>query len=77
MKTNDKKTPSKLKLIVLVWLVVFPMILLLGSVIDMLFSKIHYIIKSLVLSLTLVSSMIYFIMPFLNKVFGKWLQKKH
>jgi len=57
------------------WVAIYPIITLLLGLLGEYLVKIPLVLRTLVLTLILVPLLSYMIMPFLNRVFSKWLNK--
>jgi antibiotic biosynthesis monooxygenase (ABM) superfamily enzyme len=71
-KTNP---PKRWKLAILVWLVIYPTLLLLNYVLMPLMTNFALPLKALVMSLILVPFMVFVALPQLQRIFFKWLSK--
>lgn len=67
--------PTKWKMAVLTWMVIYPLILLLSTLAGMFLDFLHPFLRMLIISMILVASMTYFLMPNITKVFAKWIFK--
>ncbi|WP_434054426.1 MAG: hypothetical protein RDA78_05900 [Roseibium sp.] len=65
--------PSKHKIALLTWLVVYPMITVLLAVLEPLLSDVAIPLRTLVLSLIMVPAMVYGTMPFATARLRWWL----
>ena len=65
--------PPKYKMMVVVFISIFPLSLLLGYGIRPFISELHIISQSAIMSLILVLLMTYIVMPLTSKVFHRWL----
>lgn len=75
-KTPAPVPPTKWKMAVLTWLVIYPLILVLSSLAGMYLTFLHPFLRMLVVSMLLVSAMTYFLMPNITKIFAKWIFKR-
>ena len=69
----EAKRPPKWKMAILTWVVVFPMVLVLLEIFGRLFPSFSPTIKVFFVSITLVGLLTWFFMPYLSKLFKKWL----
>ena len=69
----EAKRPPKWKMAVLTWVAVFPMVLLLLDIYGRLFPSTSLTIKVFFVSITLVGLLTWLLMPYLTKLFKKWL----
>lgn len=69
------KTPAKYKMAILIWLVVYPAINVLFFVFEKPLQNAPMPIKTLVISLILVPSLVYVFLPLMTKWFRKWLEE--
>jgi antibiotic biosynthesis monooxygenase (ABM) superfamily enzyme len=67
--------PKKWKFALLVWCFIYPVITLLSALLIPLMVDFAMPLRTLVLSLILVSIMAFFYIPFINKRFYTWLRK--
>ncbi len=65
--------PPKYKMMVVIFISIFPLSLLLGYGIRPFISELHIILQSAIMSLILVLLMTYIVMPLTSKVFHRWL----
>jgi len=65
--------PPKYKMMCIVWLSIFPLSLLLNYGLKPVISELHIIAQIAIISLTLVILMTYVVMPFMAKLFHRWL----
>ncbi len=65
--------PPKYKMMVVIFISIFPLSLLLGYGIRPFISELHIISQSAIMSLILVLLMTYIVMPLTSKVFHRWL----
>jgi len=75
-KQPNTIVPTKWKMGLVTWLVIFPLILILTSLANKYLTFLHPNLKMLFVSLILVSFMTYFLMPKITKVFAFWIFKK-
>lgn len=75
MTSQKTNPPKRWKLAILVWLVIYPTLMLLNYVLMPLMIDIAMPIKALVMSLILVPFMVFLALPQLQKIFYKWLIK--
>jgi antibiotic biosynthesis monooxygenase (ABM) superfamily enzyme len=73
---SSPQPPIKWKMAILTWLAIYPLILLLSTIVGIYFSFLHPHIKMLVISMLLVCSMTYFIMPKITQLFAFWIFKE-
>jgi antibiotic biosynthesis monooxygenase (ABM) superfamily enzyme len=73
---QEKLAPTKWKMAIIVWLVIFPLILVLTTLAGKYLTSLHPYLRMLVVSIIMVSSMTYFIMPKITNVFSFWIFKK-
>ena len=69
----EAKRPPKWKMAILTWVVVFPMVLVLLEIFGKLFPSFSPTIKVFFVSISLVGLLTWFFMPYLSKLFKKWL----
>lgn len=70
------KQAPKWKIAILVWIAVYPTITLIFIIFGKWISKINPLpLRTLSITLVLVPLMVFVLIPFLNKIFSKWLQK--
>jgi antibiotic biosynthesis monooxygenase (ABM) superfamily enzyme len=70
------KQPSKWKIAVLVWIAIYPTITILFVLLGDVFAQITPLpLKTLVTTLIIVPLMVFFIMPFLERLLTGWLNK--
>ena len=60
---QEQFAPTKWKMAIIVWLVIFPLILVLSTLAGKYLTSLHPYLRMLVVSIIMVSSMTYFIMP--------------
>ncbi len=65
--------PPKYKMMIIVWMSIFPSSLLLHYCLVPFLAKFHMIIQLAIISLTLVTLMTYVVMPLMAKLFHRWL----
>ena len=70
------KPPTKWKMAILTWMVIYPSVLLLSTVAGIYLGFLPLAIRMLLVSMTLVSLMTYLIMPKITKAFAFWIFKK-
>ena len=68
--------PVKWKLFLLVWVAVYPLILGLSKLLALLQLGFPGWLNTMLISIVLVSLMLFLIMPFINSSFSKWLSQK-
>lgn len=68
--------PTKWKMAFLTWLVIYPLILGLSTLAGMYLDFLHPFLRMLIVSMLLVGSMTYFLMPNITKVFSSWIFKR-
>lgn len=70
------KQAPKWKMAILVWIAVYPTITLIFLIFGKWISVINPLpLRTLSITLVLVPLMVFVLIPFLNKIFSKWLQK--
>jgi hypothetical protein len=69
------KPPAKYKMAILVWIAIYPSINILFLVLGKPLENFPIYIKTLVISLILVPSMVFIFLPSLTKIFKNWLSK--
>lgn len=68
--------PKRWKLAVIIWIAIYPTITLLFFVLEPILQQITIMpFKTLLLTLIVVPLMVFVLLPFLHKVFAKWLFK--
>ena len=75
----EKKTPvppKKWKMAILTWMVIYPSVLTLSTVTALILPTFPLFLRMLIVSMTLVSLMTYFIMPNITRLFAKWIFNK-
>lgn len=65
--------PSKYKMTVVVWLSVFPLSILLNYLLRPMISGLHITLQIAMISMVIVILMTYIVMPFMSKLFHRWL----
>lgn len=71
-----QRPPKKWKMAVIVWLVIYPLITIIFVAFDRQIGQINPVpLRTLVLTLILVPLMVFFLLPFVQKVFSAWLKK--
>jgi hypothetical protein len=65
--------PPKHKMMVIIWISIFPLSLLLNYCLMPFLSEQHIILKLAIMSITMVILMTYVVMPFMAKLFHRWL----
>ena len=65
--------PPKYKMMIIVWMSIFPLSLLLNYSLNPLINQFHIILQTAIISLTLVGLMTYLVMPVMAKLFHRWL----
>jgi antibiotic biosynthesis monooxygenase (ABM) superfamily enzyme len=73
MKMKINKKPSRHKLALLSWLAIYPLITGIFLVFNQPLMQLALPVRTFVLTIVLVGLMSYIIMPYLTKVFNKWL----
>lgn len=68
--------PTKWKMAILTWAVIYPLILGFSTIAGMYLDFLHPYLRTMVVSMILVTSMTYFLMPNVTKLFAKWIFKK-
>lgn len=68
--------PTKWKMAVLTWLVIYPLILIFSTLAGMYLGFLHIYLRLLVVSMILVATMTYVLMPNVTKIFAKWIFKR-
>jgi antibiotic biosynthesis monooxygenase (ABM) superfamily enzyme len=69
------KQPNKFKLSFLVWCAIYPTVTFIFFILGDFLAQLHPFLKTLVVTLILVPIMVFVILPFIMKQFGKWLIK--
>ena len=67
--------PPKYKMMVVVWLSVFPLSMLLHLILNPVLGKMHIVVQVAIISLIIVVLMTYMVMPLMAKIFHHWLHK--
>ena len=67
--------PNKLKMAFLVWCAIYPTVTFIFFILGNFLKVLHPFLKTLVVTLILVSLLVYVFLPFIMKRFGKWLSK--
>ena len=65
--------PRKHKMMVVVWLSVFPLSILLNYLLRPMISELHIVLQIAMISVVIVILMTYIVMPFMSKLFHRWL----
>jgi uncharacterized protein len=65
--------PPRYKMMVVVWLSVFPLSILLNYLLRPLLGELHIILQIAIISIVIVVLMTYIVMPFMSRFFHKWL----
>ena len=65
--------PRKYKMAVVVWLSVFPLSILLNYLLRPMIDELHIVLQIAMISIIIVILMTYFVMPFMAKLFHRWL----
>ncbi len=73
---TGSKPPSKWKMAILTWMVIYPSVLVLSTLTASYLDFLPLAVRMLIVSITLVSLMTYLIMPSITKVFAAWIFKK-
>ncbi|NRB54256.1 MAG: hypothetical protein HRU41_41800 [Saprospiraceae bacterium] len=68
--------PVKWKMALSTWLVIYPLILILSTLAGSYLSFIPSFLRMLIVSMLLVTSMTYFLMPSITKIFAFWIFKR-
>ena len=68
--------PTKWKMALLTWLIIYPLILILGDLAKLHLSFMLPFLRILIVSMILVISMTYFLMPNIARVFAFWIYSK-
>lgn len=77
LKNNPPvQPPVKWKMALLTWLVIYPLILILSTLAGSYLSLIPSFLRMLMVSMLLVTSMTYFLMPSITKIFAFWIFKR-
>ncbi len=72
---TDSIPPKKWKMFILIWVTVYPLILMVTNTLRLLFPEMKPPIAMLVTSLAIVSAMVFIMIPLINKFLGKWIRK--
>lgn len=68
--------PKKWKMAILIWIAIYPTITILFTLLGPQLMKISFLpLRTLVLTLIVVPLMVFVLIPLLQKLLGKWLQK--
>lgn len=73
---TGSKPPTKWKMAILTWMVIYPSVLTLSTLTGIYLYFLPLAVRMLIVSVTLVSLMTYFIMPKITKIFAAWIFKK-
>ncbi|MGL5807228.1 hypothetical protein [Chroococcidiopsis sp.] len=65
--------PSRYKMAIITWLAIFPLIVGINLLFGNVLSQLPMLLRSLILSATLVFLMTYIVMPRMTKLFSRWL----
>jgi len=65
--------PRKYKMMIVVWLSVFPLSILLNYLFRPMISELHIMLQIAMISIIIVTLMTYIVMPFMSKLFHRWL----
>lgn len=71
----EKNKPPKWKMAILMWIAIYPLITLIFFFFGEQIIQLPLVLRTLVLTLILVPSMVYILVPFLSRVFRPWLIK--
>jgi len=69
------KPAPKWKMAILIWLAIYPSINILFFLLGDLLTELPLLLRTLTLTLILVPTMVFVLLPFLTKVFKNWLMK--
>lgn len=69
------KPAPKWKIAILIWLAIYPSINILFFLLGDLLTELPLLLRTLTLTLILVPTMVFVLLPFLTKVFKNWLMK--
>jgi len=69
--------PRKYKMMVVVWLSVFPLSILLNYLLRPMITELHIVLQIAIISVIIVILMTYIVMPFMSKLFHHWLHSDH
>ncbi len=67
--------PRKWKMALLIWCFIFPLISTIFYFLSPILKELPFPLPTLCMSVILVPTMVYVILPFINKNFGQWLRK--
>lgn len=65
--------PRKWKMALLTWMVIYPSVLLLSTIVSIVAPNVPIFLRMLLVSCILVTLMTYFIMPNITRLFAKWI----
>ncbi len=65
--------PPKYKMMIIVWLAVFPLSILLHLLLKPVLGESHIVVQVAVISVIIVALMTYLVMPLMSKLFHRWL----
>ncbi len=68
--------PQKWKMALLTFMVIYPLVLTISTLVGFYFNFLHPFLRMLMVSLTLVPLMTYIVMPRVTKLFSAWIFKK-
>ena len=68
--------PTRWKMALITWLVIYPLILLLSNIVGLYLGFLPLSLRLLLVSMTLVALMTYFLMPWVTKTFAFWIFPK-
>ncbi len=72
---TDSIPPKKRKMFILIWVIVYPLILIVTNTLRLFFPEMNSPLSMLITSLTIVSAMVFIMIPLINKFLGKWIRK--
>lgn len=73
---KTSKPPKKWKMALLTWMVIYPSVLTLSTLVATFLDFLPIALRMLIVSLTLVSLMTYIIMPRITQIFAGWIHAK-
>ncbi|PBQ30926.1 hypothetical protein CNR22_03775 [Sphingobacteriaceae bacterium] len=70
------KPPKKWKMAIVIWLAIYPLITAVFMIFGKYLMQIEFVpLRTLVMTLILVPTMVFILMPFVMKLLGDWIKK--
>lgn len=74
LKINENK-PKKWKMVIVIWLAIFPLANFIFYFFGGLLTSIHFLpLRTFVMTLILIPTMVYVLMPIITKILASWLK---